>query len=85
VAIFIRRTCEIECGGDGSSLDTFYWPEGWQERRREGMRLTAMVDLQCISFRVTGEPRAETAEERGGDGVCISKEEERGHVLVEGR
>jgi hypothetical protein len=30
----------------------------------KGMHLVAMVDLQCVSFRVEGEPGAETTEGR---------------------
>jgi hypothetical protein len=48
---------------------------GGQERGREGMRLTEMVDLQYISIKVDWEPRAKMAEWRGGDGAYISEEE----------
>jgi hypothetical protein len=47
--------------GDSGSLGAFYRPEGEQERGRERMCPTAMVDLQCVDFGVEGEPRAETA------------------------
>jgi hypothetical protein len=47
--------------GDDGSLGAFYRPEGEQERGRERMCPTAMVDLQCVDFGVEGEPRAETA------------------------
>jgi hypothetical protein len=43
--------------GDNSSLGASYRPEGEQKRGREGMCLTVMVDLQCVSFRIEGEPR----------------------------
>jgi hypothetical protein len=45
---------------------------GW-----EGLLLMAMVDLQCISFRVEGEPRDEMPDERGGDVTCVSEGEGR--------
>jgi hypothetical protein len=38
--------------GDISSISALNRPEGGQERGREGMCLTAMVDLQCVSFGV---------------------------------
>jgi hypothetical protein len=50
--------------GDDGSLSAFYRLEGRQKRAWEGMRLTVMLDLQCVSFRVEGEPGAETAEGR---------------------
>jgi hypothetical protein len=53
---------------------------GW-----EGMHLTAMVDLQYVSFRVEGEPRAEIAKGRGGDEVCVLEKEGRGRDSMEGR
>jgi hypothetical protein len=48
------------------------------------MRLTVMVDLQCISFKAEGESEAKTAEGRGGDGAHVSEEEGRGCDSVEG-
>jgi hypothetical protein len=84
--IFIGRTHEKECGrGWRLSLDAIYRLEGGQEWGREGMRLTMMVNLQCVNFGVEGKLRAETTEERGGDRACISEEEGRGHDSVEGR
>jgi hypothetical protein len=40
--------------GDNGSLGAFYRPEGGQERGRDGMCLMAMVDLQCVGFKVEG-------------------------------
>jgi hypothetical protein len=59
--------------------------EGGQERSQEGMHPTTMVDLQCVSFGVEGEPEVEMTEGRGGNGACVSKEEGRGRGSVEGR
>jgi hypothetical protein len=70
---------------DGGSLGAFYRAEGGQERGREGMRSTEMVDLQCNGFRVEGELGIEMVEGRGGDEACISEEEGRGRDSVEGR
>jgi hypothetical protein len=41
---------------DGS-LCAFYRLEGGQKMGREGMRPTAMVDIQYVGFIVEGEPR----------------------------
>jgi hypothetical protein len=64
--------------GNDDSLSAFYRLEGGQERGQERMRLTAMVDLQCIGFGVEGELGVETVEGRGGDEACILKQG-RGH------
>jgi hypothetical protein len=37
--------------------------------RRLGRK--SMVDIQCVGFRVEGEPRAEMVEGRGDDEACI--------------
>jgi hypothetical protein len=70
---------------DSASLGAFYRLEGKRERDLEGMRLIAMVDLQCVGFKVEGEPRAERTEGRGFDGARVSEEEGRGHDSMEGR
>jgi hypothetical protein len=85
VTIFVRKTCRKECGGGIGSLGPFYWSEGRQERGREGMHPTVMVDLQYIGFGVKGEPEAKTTEGREGDMSCILEEEGRGCGSVEGR
>jgi hypothetical protein len=46
---------------------------GW-----EGMCLTTMVDLQCVSFEVEGEPEAETTEGRGREAMGHAFQKRRG-------
>jgi hypothetical protein len=74
-----------KCGGGDDSLNAFYRPKGGQERGREGMCPTVMVDLQCVGFGAEVESGTEMVEGRGGDGACVLEEEGRGHVSVEGR
>jgi hypothetical protein len=64
--------------GDSGSLGAFYRLEGGQERGREGMHPTTMIDLQCINFGVEGKLGAKIAEKRGCDAACISEKEGRG-------
>jgi hypothetical protein len=59
--------------GDGGSLGEFYRAEGGQERGREGMRSTEMVDLQCNGFRVEGELGIEMVEGRGATRLAFQK------------
>jgi hypothetical protein len=70
---------------DSASLGAFYRLEGKRERDLEGMRLIAMVDLQCVGFKVEGEPGAERMEGRGFDGARVLEKEGRGHDSMEGR
>jgi hypothetical protein len=51
--------------GDDSSLVAFYRTECGQERGREGIHSTTMLDLQCVDFDVEGKPDIETSEAMG--------------------
>jgi hypothetical protein len=66
--------------GANDTLGTFYRPEGDQERGQQGMCLKAMLNLQCVSFGVEGEPGAETAKGMRGDEACVSKEDGRCNI-----
>jgi hypothetical protein len=67
----------------GGSLGAFYRSEGGLERGWEGMHPTALMDLQCINFRVGGELGVETVE-GAGDMACILEEKRRGRNSAEG-